>query len=54
MTPADLERLRQCIREARAHVVRQQFAGRHEQDRADAVEWLARWGELVKSIADQH
>jgi hypothetical protein len=52
--PDDTGHLRQCIREARAHVVRQQFAGKHEQDRADAVEWLERWGELVESIADQH
>jgi len=34
----------QCIREARPHVVRQQFAGKHEQDRIDAVEWLKKWG----------
>ena len=37
--------LRQSLRQARPHVVRQQFAGKHEQDRIDAVEWLKKWGE---------
>ena len=40
-----IDQLRQCIREARSHVVRQQFAGKHEQDRADAKAWMGRWGE---------
>ena len=40
----EVDQLRKCIREARSHVVRQQFAGKHEQDRADAIAWLARWG----------
>lgn len=40
--------LRQCIKEARAHVARQEFAGKHEQDRLDAVEWVKKWGNRVK------
>lgn len=34
--------------EAESHVTRQEFAGKHEQDRIDAVEWKTRWGGLVK------
>lgn len=34
---------RQAYLEARAHVARQQHAGKHEQDRIDAVEWLEKW-----------
>jgi len=41
----EIDRLRQCLKEARPHVVRQQFAGKHEQDRIDAVDWLKKWGE---------
>ena len=41
----EIERLRQCLKEARSHVVRQQFAGKHEQDRIAAVEGLKTWGE---------
>ena len=41
----EVERLRQCLKEARAHVARQEHAGKHEQDRIDAVEWLKKWGE---------
>ena len=37
-----------AILEAQAHVSRQQFAGSHEQDRADAVEWLEKWSGLMK------
>ena len=33
----------QCIKEARIHVYRQQH-GKHEQDRADALAWLGRYG----------
>lgn len=35
--------LRLCLKEARSHVSRQQFAGKHEQDRVDAVDWLKKW-----------
>ena len=59
--PAEAGRLKQALREARAHVYRQQFskcslckagafASRHEQDRADAEAWLARYGDLLDSI----
>jgi hypothetical protein len=34
------ERIEEVIREARSHVYRQQYHGRHEQDRADAVAWM--------------
>ena len=34
--------------EAEPDVTRQEFAGKHEQDRIDAVEWQTRWGGLVK------
>jgi hypothetical protein len=33
----------QCIKEARIHVYRQQH-GKHDQDRADALAWLGRYG----------
>jgi hypothetical protein len=39
----EAESLRGCLKEARNHVYRQQFAGKHEQDRSDALEWLAKW-----------
>lgn len=39
--------------EAESHVTRQEFAGKHEQDRIDAVEWKARWGGLVKWAREQ-
>ena len=35
---------------AEAHVVRQQSHGRHEQDRADAIAWVGRFGGLMHSI----
>jgi hypothetical protein len=37
-----------ALLEAQAHVSRQQFAGSHEQDRADAVGWLEKWSELME------
>ena len=40
--------LKQCIKEARAHVSRQEHAGKHEQDRLDAVAWLKKWGDRVR------
>jgi hypothetical protein len=45
--------LLQCeaaLRQARPHVVRQ-LHGRHEQDRADAKEWLAHWSPLIEELA---
>ena len=44
--------LRQAIKEARPHVYRQQHHGKHEQDRADAVAWMSKWGRRV--LADEH
>ena len=35
--------LMQCILEAMPHVYRQQGHGKHEQDRADAEAWWAKW-----------
>lgn len=35
---------------AEAHVVRQQNHGKHEQDRADAVAWVDRFGGLMNAI----
>ena len=39
----EIERLREQLRKASHHVYRQQKHGKHEQDRADAVEWMNRW-----------
>jgi hypothetical protein len=41
-----VERLEQAVREAQPHVYRQQHHGKHEQDRLDAVHWLAEYGDL--------
>ena len=46
--------LLQCeaaLRQAKSHVYRQQGHGRHEQDRADAKEWLAHWSPLIEDLA---
>ena len=41
---AELEQvLRTVISEARPHVYRQQYHGRHEQDREDATAWIEKW-----------
>ena len=40
----DLEWYRQAYKAAEAHVVRQEHAGKHEQDRIDAIEWVEKWG----------
>ena len=37
------QELRDVISESQPHVYRQQYHGRHEQDRADAVAWLQKW-----------
>ena len=44
--------LRQALKEARTHVYRQQHHGKHEQDRADAVAWMSKWGRMA--LADEH
>ena len=43
-----LDQLLAAVIEAEAHVVRQQLAGKHEQDKADAIEWVTKWRGLVK------
>jgi hypothetical protein len=47
MTSEEIERLKQALKEAKAHVYRQQYVGKHEQDRLDASKWLERYGELL-------
>ncbi len=39
-------RLEQALREAIPHVWRQQFAGKHEQDKADAKQWWAKFKDV--------
>ena len=47
MTEPDM---RQALKEAQAHVVRQQFHGKHAQDREDAKAWVAKWKRLVEEM----
>jgi hypothetical protein len=46
---ADLEWMREALKHARSHVVRQSLHGKHEQDRIDAEEWLLKWGEQTSA-----
>ena len=46
----DTTELLQCIFEAMPHVYRQQGHGKHEQDRADAEAWWAKWREIRRSF----
>ena len=39
-----LDHYEECIRTARPFVFRQALHGKHEQDRADAVEWIEKYG----------
>ena len=48
-----MDQLLTALIEAEAHVVRQQHSGKHEQDRADADDWLAQWNPLVKWVREQ-
>lgn len=43
-------RLESALREAIHHVVRQETAGKHEQDRADAEEFLQKYRDVVLSL----
>ena len=46
--------LLQCeaaLRQAQAHVYRQQGHGKHEQDQEDAVQWLKDWSPLIEELA---
>ena len=42
------DQLLAALIEAQAHVTRQLTAGKHEQDRADAEDWIKKWAPLVK------
>jgi hypothetical protein len=41
------ERMNDALRKAIAHVQRQVFAGKHEQDRIDAAQWLDEYDDIV-------
>ena len=41
----------EALRDAHAHVYRQQFYGAHVQDRLDATEWLRLWGDRISEEA---
>jgi hypothetical protein len=43
-----------ALYEAIAHVHRQQFAGSHEQDRADAKKWLKDYADIVKELQKKY
>ncbi len=45
-------KLEAALRDAIQHVRRQKIAGRHEQDRLDAEEWLATYDEVVRSVRE--
>ena len=48
------ERIQEVIRDSQPHVYRQQYHGRHEQDRADAVDWLHKWvGQTHAGVTDE-
>ena len=48
------QELRDVISESQPHVYRQQYHGRHEQDRADAVAWLQKWtGQGHDGVGDE-
>tara|TARA_R110002110_G_scaffold210167_1_gene422602 strand:+ start:268 stop:498 length:231 start_codon:yes stop_codon:yes gene_type:complete len=47
---SEREELLQCILEAMPHVYRQQGHGKHEQDRADAEAWWAKWKAIRRSF----
>jgi len=43
-----------ALSSARSHVYRQQHHGKHEQDRADAVEWISKYGTIDIEVTDGH
>jgi hypothetical protein len=47
-TVQKIDQVMAALIEAEAHVTRQQFAGKHQQDRLDAEDWLNKWAGLVK------
>ena len=42
-----IDQLMAALIEAQSHVTRQLTAGKHEQDRADAEDWINKWSGLV-------
>lgn len=44
-----IKKLQAALRSARPHVYRQQHHGKHEQDRADAVAWMGKHGNINAS-----
>ena len=46
----DLDAMAAALLSAKAHVVRQQFYGKHAQDRIDATEWIRLYGKMVDAI----
>jgi hypothetical protein len=48
MSGSELAELQEAIREARAHVYRQRYYGKHEQDRIDAEEWWAKYSGILE------
>lgn len=48
---AEITELKEAVVTARAHVYRQQGHGKHEQDRADAVAWIKRYGTWSAKMA---
>ena len=45
-----MTRAEKALLSAASHVYRQQFAGKHEQDRTDAVEWLKENKAILQAI----
>jgi len=48
-----IDQILTALIEAEAHVTRQQFAGKHAQDRVDAEDWLTQWKPLVAWAREQ-
>ena len=42
-----VDQMMAALAEAKPHVTRQVYAGKHEQDRADAEDWLMRWSGIA-------
>jgi len=41
--------LKTCLLESERHVTRQVHAGKHQQDRDDAIQWIERWKQQLKT-----
>ncbi len=53
MSMTKTDQLLAALIEAQAHVTRQITAGKHEQDRADAEQWVSKWSGLVRWARSQ-